>query len=681
MKPIIYLIKRISSRRILSGLAVSTALFFGIASAQAQQESYTRPTWMFGVAGGANFDFYNGSTQNLNSSLTVPTTFHKANGTGLYLAPLIEFHPSDSRWGLMLQSGYDNRRGFFDAVVTPCNCIADLSANISYLTIEPSLRFAPFKGNLYFYGGPRVAYNMDKSFTYQQGINPLYPNSVATPDVNGDLSSMRKTVVSMQIAAGYDIQLSPQSRRTQFVLSPFISFQPYFGQNPRWIETLNLTTLRVGAALKFGRGHRVESQPLIVEPAPIIAPSQTVFIDSEVLFSANAPKNIPTERRVREVFPLRNYIFFDLGSNEIPDRYVLLKKSQVKDFKEDQMEVFTPKRIAGRSVRQMNVYYNVINILGDRMQKVTTATIVLVGSSENGPKVGRIMAESVKHYLVDVFEIDAKRINTEGRFKPKIPSEQVGGTNELVLLREGDRRVSIESNSPAMLMEFVSGKSVPLKPIEIVETTTAPLDSYVTFNLKGGNESFSTWSIKLTDQKGVVQNYGPYVGESASISGKSILGTQPEGDYNVVMTGQTKSGKVIQKETTIHIVLWTPPTNEEIMRFSILFEFNQSKTLSMYKKYITEVIVPKIPKNGSVIIHGYSDIIGDSIHNEKLSMARAMEVRSIMDKQLSKAGRTDVKFEIYGFGEEKALSPFENKTPEERFYNRTVLIDLYTDKK
>jgi outer membrane protein OmpA-like peptidoglycan-associated protein len=41
---------------------------------------------------------------------------------------------------------------------------------------------------------------------------------------------------------------------------------------------------------------------------------------------------------------------------------------------------------------------------------------------------------------------------------------------------------------------------------------------------------------------------------------------------------------------------------------------------------------------------------------------------------LSKANRKDVKFELNGFGEMKAN--FENKTPEERSYNRTVIIDI-----
>jgi len=38
------------------------------------------------------------------------------------------------------------------------------------------------------------------------------------------------------------------------------------------------------------------------------------------------------------------------------------------------------------------------------------------------------------------------------------------------------------------------------------------------------------------------------------------------------------------------------------------------------------------------------------------------------------ADRTEVKFEVYGFGEDIALAAFNNKYPEERFYNRTVII-------
>lgn len=635
---------------------------------QAQEIQYTKPSWWFGVAGGANFNFYRGSTNQLNTDLTPPVTFHNAKGVGLFIAPLIEYHRADSRLGFMLQAGYDNRKAKFDQVVTPCDCPADLKTNISYITVEPSLRFAPFKSNFYLFGGPRFAFIRDQSFTYQLGINPAYPNQAVSPEVKGDLSDIHKTIVSMQIGAGFDIPLSSQNSHTQFVLSPFVSFHPYFGQNPRSIETLNITTVRAGVALKFGRGHLITKPVEVVAVAPIP--------DPEVQFSVNAPANAPVERRVREVFPLRNYVYFNIGSTEIPSRYKLLKKEEVKDFREDQLEMVTPIDQSGRSKRQMNVYYNVLNILGDRMINNPSTTIVLVGSSEKGPKEGREMAESVKFYLVNTFGITATRISTKGQFKPNIPSEQPGGTRELDLLREGDRRVSIESSSPVLLAEFQSGSKTAITS-EKGDYQEAPLESYVTFDTKGANEAFTSWSIQVTDEKGMIQSFGPYSQESVSLSSQSILGTRPEGDFKITMIGQTKSGKVVRKETTAHVVLWTPAKIDEGIRYSVIYEFNDSKAILIYQKYLRDVVVPKIPANGTVIIHGHADIIGNDEYNLKLSLARANDVKKIIENALAKSGRTDVKFEVNGYGENPNFSPFKNEFPEERSYNRTVIIDIF----
>jgi outer membrane protein OmpA-like peptidoglycan-associated protein len=310
------------------------------------------------------------------------------------------------------------------------------------------------------------------------------------------------------------------------------------------------------------------------------------------------------------------------------------------------------------------------------MVKYPTTTVVLTGSSMKGAKEGRAMAMSVKTYLVDVFGIEPVRISIEGRVKPLIPSEQPGGKLELDLLREGDNRVSIGSNSPELIMEFQSGPDTPLKPVEIIDIQIAPIDSYVSFNAEGADKAYSSWSLEVADEQGKIQNFGPYTQESVSIPGKTILGTRPEGDYKITMVGQTRSGKVIRKETKAHLVLWTPSKDEEMMRFSVLYEFNNAKAINIYAKYLTDVVIPKIPMGGKVIIHGHTDIIGGEDNNLKLSLARANDVREILEKGLSKAGRTDVKFEIHGFGEDQNLAPFNNKYPEERFYNRTVIIDI-----
>jgi outer membrane protein OmpA-like peptidoglycan-associated protein len=641
----------------LQTLIVVTLLLLGFTKVNAQEE-YTKPSWMFGVAAGANFNFYSGSTYMLNEGFTPLATFHKGNGVGLFLAPSIEYHRPDTRFGFIFQAGYDSRRGSFDQVMTPCDCPADLETKLSYITIEPSLRFAPFKSNFYLYGGPRFAFIQDKSFTYKQGTNPNFPLQEANPDVKGDFSDMNKNIISMQIGLGYDIPLNGTTSKTQFVLSPFVAYHPYFGQNPRDVETWNITTVRAGAVLKFGQGKLIET------PAT-----------GEVSFSSTPPNNVATVKVVREVFPLRNYVFFNETSTAIPNRYVILNKSEVKDFKEDQVQFKTPNTVSGRSERQMLVYYNILNILGDRMVKNPNTKITLVGSSENGRQEGIVMAQNIKTYLVTVFEINENRIAVEGRDKPAVPSEQVGGTKELGLLREGDRRVSIESNSPELLMEFQSGKNAPLKPIEIVTGNQNPSNDVI-FDVKGAEETLSFWTLQIIDEKGKTQNYGPYTQEQVSIPRKTIMGNQPEGNYKTIMTGTTKTGKVINQESTMLLTPYVAPVVEESIRFSVIYEFNESKAINIYDKYLTEIVAPKIPQNGTVIITGHTDVIGEVDYNKNLSLARANDVKSILEKSLAASGRTDVKFQVRGKGENEKLAPFENKYPEERFYNRTVIIDI-----
>jgi len=658
-------------KSLFAGAVIFTGMQMPLQAQEPPVAKYTMPSWWFGAAGGANFNFYQGTTQQLTTDFIVPTAFHDGKGVGFFALPLIEFHRPESRLGFMLQAGYDSRKGSFDQVESPCNCPEDLNTDLSYITVEPSIRIAPFKSNFYVYGGPRLAFNMDNNFTYQQGINPAYPEQVADPEVNGVFSNTNKSLISMQVGAGYDISITPETKQTQVMLSPFIAYHPYFGQNPRSTESWNITTVRAGIALKFGRGKKIETPENVYVPPVVVA-----AVEPDVTFAVAAPKNVPAERQVRETFPLRNYVFFNEGSTEIPSRYVLLRKDQVKEFREEQLEVFTPKDLNGRSKRQMTVYYNVLNILGDRMVKNPTSTVTMTGSSMEGAADGKAMAESTKKYLVDVFGIAPARITTAGRVKPVIPSEQPGGNLELALLREGDRRVSITSGSPELLMEFQSGNDSPLKPVVIKTVQEAPLDSYVAFNNTGADKAFTSWNMEIADEQGKVQKFGPYTKENVSIPGKTILGTRPEGDYKVAMIGQTKSGKVIRKETTAHLVLWTPPVEEEMMRFSVLYEFNNSEAIAMYDKYLTEVVTPKIPKNGSVIIHGHTDIIGGEEVNLKLSLARANDVKGIMEKALAKSNRTDVTFDVRGFGEDENLAPFDNKFPEERFYNRSVIIDI-----
>ncbi|MBC5833817.1 hypothetical protein G6N05_02865 [Flavobacterium sp. F372] len=285
------------------------------------------------------------------------------------------------------------------------------------------------------------------------------------------------------------------------------------------------------------------------------------------------------------------------------------------------------------------------------------------------------MAQSVKDYLTTVFGTNTSRIAVVGRTKPVVASEQPGGTNELLLLREGDQRVTIESNSPELLMEFQSGDA-PLKPIEIYTTPQNSNPDDIVINVAGSKEVFSTWFLELKDDNGKVKKFGPYIEDKVIISRKLILQNQKQGNFNVKMTGTTLTGKTVVKDATVYILPYVAPKVQESIRFSVIYEFNESKSIAIYDKYLTEIVTPKIPIGGTVLIKGYTDIIGEESYSKNLSLARANDVKSIIEKSLAKSGRNDVKFEVYGSGEDESKAPFENKYPEERFYNRTVVIDI-----
>ncbi|WP_432713685.1 OmpA family protein [Pedobacter sp.] len=627
------------------GIICSLMLLLAQSTVQAQTE---KPKWYFGISGAANMNFYDGTTQRLSNDLIVPTAFHDGNGVKGFGSILVEYNPSKV-WGVMFNAGYDGRGGKFDDVMAPCNCPATLKTNTSYITIEPSLRFSPGGGNFYLFAGPRVGINLQKDFNYTQ---------LNQPNTDGELSEMKESVISGQIGAGYDIQMSAATSTTKFVISPFVSYHPYFGQSPRDIESWSLSTVRAGVALKMGKARLTEAPVAVVVPA------------EEFQFSVRGPIAAPVKIQLSETLPLLNYVFFDEGSSEIPSRYVLLSPAAASTFKEKQLQQTPSTSVTGRSASQMNVYHNVLNIIGDRLRSNPGTSINLSGASANGPKEGKIFAENIKSYLVNAFGINGSRIVTQGRTKPLLPSEQPGGTKELALLREGDRRVDIQSNSPALLMEVGGGMMR-----EVTATPADPLAGHVIFSAPGAEKMFSSYNVDLIDPNGKSTVYGPFYKDQESVSGQAILGNQPSGTYKVVMLGTSKSGLPVRKESTVYL-----QSQKEVvqtgLRYSILFNFNQSTTVATYEAFLTNTVAPLVTNGSTVIIHGHTDKIGEEAYNATLSESRAQQAQAILERVLAKAGKTGVKFQANGFGEDESHAQFDNNLPEERFYNRTVIIDI-----
>ena len=647
-------------RTAIRRLILITTFVFAIPMVLNAEDIRPHPKWWFGGAFAGNLNTFNGTTQILNDSITSPNPFHQGSGDGTYLALGLEYRPNRV-WGGMLYFGFDGRDGNWKEIIEPCGEEGNLSTTLGYITIEPSLRIAPFASEFYLFLGPKIGINTSKDFHY------TIDNEI---DTIGQFSKMESMVISGQVGIGYDLHLSKQTDPTQVDLSPFVSFNPYFGNNPRSIENWAVTTVRAGAILKVGKG--VVGKRKSIVPIPIV-------VEREIIFTVRAPKAVPIKRRVRETFPLRNYVFFEKGSTAIPGRYVALTKAQASNFKEEQLQDVQPLNMTGRSQRQMTVYYNILNTLGDRMKRSPLTKVNLSGASDKGPEHGKARAETIKKYLVDVFGIDSNRITTEGRSKPLIPSEQPGSTMDLELLRAGDQRVDIETTSPELAIQVGGAPHYILKPVQIVAVVDDPLDSHVFFTVADAEQEFTSWSLEITDNQSNVQRFGPFTHSLETIPGNSILGGHSEGTYKVEMVGQTEEGTVVRKTSTVSLVRREVPTNEAI-RFSILFDFDKSESVTSYETFISEMVVPLIPAQSLVVIHGHSDIVGEEDYNLNLSKERAIDTQNIIERALAKAGTKGVRFETLFFGENLDRGPFGNDFPEERFYNRTVIIDIVPDK-
>lgn len=416
----------------------------------AQTEPRIQPTWWFGESGAANFNFYRGTTQGINKDLTVPTAFHKGYAIKPYASVLIEYRPSKT-WGAMLNVAYDNRGAKFDSVMAPCDCPANLSANISYVSIEPSIRINPFrKIPFYVFGGPTISFVVEKEFVYTQEKQT---------EKRGDWSDIRNTVFSFQAGAGIDIPVSKKDARTQLVIAPFASVQSDLGRNPRATESWSLYSYRAGLALKIGVSKKkaaitkTEIVERIINIHDTITVTHTVTVPAANVPALINPNNAGAispgdisyvSNNISETFPLLNVVFFEEHDTAIPGRYVALTKQDAAAFSELTLLTARPGYLDNlRSQRQLAVYHNILNIIGSRM-RANRSAITLTGSGATREE-GLQMATSLQHYLTEQFGIDASRIERRAKTNAKQPGE--------ASQKPGQRNVSITSADETLLQQ------------------------------------------------------------------------------------------------------------------------------------------------------------------------------------------------------------------------------------
>ncbi|TNE36217.1 hypothetical protein EP342_00725 [bacterium] len=372
-----------------------------------------------------------------------------------------------------------------------------------------------------------------------------------------------------------------------------------------------------------------------------------------------------------DLYPLLNYVFFDIGSSKLPDRYISFDGSGAA-FKSS----FSDTTIPGGT---MDKYYHVLNIYGFRLNKYPDTKITLIGCNDNtnegekgNTELSKARAQTVFDYLKNVWGISPDRMKIEYRNFPDIksnPKDSMG-------LAE-NRRV-----------ELICDNWEVTKPVFEKDPKTFPQPVTMKWDMENGIDESIIASRRIEIMKGG-QPWKTLkdVGRTESMyqwDWKSEDGKYPKNEdaFTAKLIVVSKAGKECESEpVTVPVMqvsseqkLVTQGADTMYENYSlILFKFNSYDAGPLNDKIMKDYVYNRVRPHSVVEVIGHTDVVGLYETNAKLSVNRAKTVYSGINKV---SGGKYADLEMRGVGEDEPL--YDNNTPEGRFYNRTVQVLIKT---
>lgn len=369
-----------------------------------------------------------------------------------------------------------------------------------------------------------------------------------------------------------------------------------------------------------------------------------------------------------DLYPLLNYVFFDLGSSEFPSRYILFKTPE-------ETSAFTDTTIAGGT---LDKYYHLLNIYGFRLRLNPDAKIEIVGCNdsktqgENKPNLSKDRAQIVYNYLRDIWKVDESRMKLTSRNAPQI----VSNLKDSLGIVE-NRRV-----------EILCPDWNVMKPVFEKDPKTSPWPEFMNFTMKNGIEDMLVVKRRIEIQRGnkpwkVLTDIGQ-IDPLKQWDWKSMEDEYPKDEvpYRAILYITTKSGRECQSDPITIPVMQVSLEKKRVEttadstaeRYSlILFPFDRSDAGPLNERIMKDYVYDRVKPTSKVEVIGHTDVVGLYEHNQALSDRRSATVyNGIMKKTSGKFGGMSKR----GVGEDEPL--YNNNLPEERFYNRTVQVLIHT---
>jgi outer membrane protein OmpA-like peptidoglycan-associated protein len=545
---------------------------------------------------------------------------------------------------------------------------------LNYISIEVGTKIFPFP-DIPFYlgvgadaGNPLAGTDYTNTERIASPSGVLFPGEVLSREISaGEIKNASSSYGALG-SFGYHWEIKPGMH-----INPEISYRQGLNsivKNENW----DMNIIRGGITISWNlneppppppkKRRQIEKPDTIVNEPAVVAidtipelPADTAITEKKDLIAGFSGEILPlTETTITRSFPLLPYIFFDSASAEIRSVYHVEKFSPENPLKEIEL-----------SNNTLDIYYNLLEIIGQRLYQNPGTKITITGTSDGLEVPDSMIAglaenrgNAVKKYLVENWEISPDRITLRTSNIPELPTKDVYAEGP-----QENRRVEISTNDYELMrpvikksfLEYHSDK----KSLNFETKIDGDLRGW-SLNIFGGEKLLFSQSDNSNPGDFIEINLNNRVYDKFGNNSNSL---------NVVLQVTDLYGNTSEKSIPLKVDI--DRTDYELGRLNlIVFDFDKSEITSTNKNMIENFVTSSIKNNSTVEIIGSTDRLGDKNYNKKLSMERAINTASYILSLVPDAGIANVE----GIGDERPV--FDNDLPEGRFYSRTVLIEVKT---
>ncbi|MCX6155628.1 MAG: OmpA family protein [Candidatus Kapabacteria bacterium] len=686
---------------------------------------YNHPMYMrYGAFGGFGFNYHIPTFKSLDTATCPNCTPNKFSNFKQYgfqpAASLLFEYELSGQLGLSLRAGYtdfgiklsqDEPIAKFDPISNSSITITNshiIETGLTSVTAEPTISFRPLERLPMFFGA-QLGFFTKKTYHQYEEItqgDALWANgSKIRNETSGTIPGMSAMITQIFLGFGYEIPLN-KTGTSFFVPEISIAYGP--SNITDKVESWKIHQVRAGLALKISPYNTIDTltyeirqQERINDSIILLARLNAAIADSVhyirrsfLAYKADINRKDSTEIAKKGVVaeiqkmvnideknqeidinklnveqftlssstPLVKYVFFDHGKWDIPARYTKLEATSRASFAE--------ANIATKPT--LEIYHNIINIIGKRMSIKPSAQITITGcndgidSERNDTNLSYKRAESISNYLQNTWKIPAKNIIIKVRNLPEFATSNTEAAGV-----EENRRVEFEANDPSILAPV----NIADKIYSYVKPTT--VRTYIKVTAGAG---IKDWGIRLSDEMGNEKNLGAaeYAVIPPSIewdfqNNQELIPTFTS-KLNYYLYVQDNNDKVIDVSKTLDVNVLSVEDKKNkgmadkvIENYSILMPFNISELTGdalATATLIKDKISGTYRKDAEIKIKGYADALGSKAANIELAKKRANIMAQFLGQPI---------VQVAGEGINTA---FDDLLPEGRFYNRSVNVTV-----